>query len=105
MFSASLRQLLGGKELELIPKHAFAEMKSVVVALGAIKIGDGFLVVVLGHILSYFLTVSAIRLGLKDEISLTVVESEVDLVIKRVALLTLIQGVASGVMRVDLFLI
>ena len=45
-------------------------------ALGAMKIGDGFLVVVFGHILSYFLTVPAIRLGLKDEISLTVVESQ-----------------------------
>ena len=80
-------------------------MKSVVVALGAMKIGDGFLVIVFGHILSYFLTVPAIRLGLKDEISLTVVESEVDLVIKRVALLTLVQGVASGVMGVDLLLV
>ena len=74
-------------------------------ALGAMKIGDGFLVVVFGHILSYLLTVPAIGLGLKDEISLTVVESEVDLVIKRVALLTLVQGVASGVVRVDLLLI
>ena len=74
-------------------------------ALGAMKIGDGFLVVVFGHILSYFLTVSAIRLGLKDKISLTVVESEVDLIIKGVALLTLVKGVASGVMRVDLFLV
>ena len=80
-------------------------MKSVVVALGAMKIGDGFLVVILGHILSYFLTVPAIRLGLKDEVSLTVVECEMNLVIKRVALLTLVQGVASGVMGVDLLLI
>ena len=100
-----IRQLLGGRELELIPKHAFDKVKSVVVALGAMKIGDGLLVVVFGHILSYLLTVPAIRLGLKDEISLTVVESEVDLVIKRVALLTLVQGVASGVMRVDLLLV
>ena len=75
------------------------------VALRAMKIGDGFLVVILGHILSYFLTVPAIRLGLKDEISLTVVEGEVDLVIEGVALLTLVQGVASGVMRVDLLLV
>ena len=74
-------------------------------ALGAMKIGDGFLVVILGHILSYLLTVSAIRLGLKDEISLTVVESEVDLVIEGVALLTLVQRVASGVMGVDLLLV
>ena len=74
-------------------------------ALRAMKIGDGFLVVVFGHILSYFLTVPAIGLGLKDEISLTVVECEVDLVIEGVALLTLVQGVASGVMRVDLLLI
>ena len=80
-------------------------MKNIVMALGAMKIGDGFLVVVLGHILSYLLTVPAIGLGLKDEISLTVIESEVDLVIKRVALLTLIQGVASGVMGVDLLLV
>ena len=69
------------------------------------KIGDGLLVVVFGHILSYLLTVPAIRLGLKDEISLTVIESEVDLVIKRVALLTLVQGITSRVMRVDLLLI
>ena len=74
-------------------------------ALGAMKIGDGLLVVVFGHILSYLLTVPAIGLGLKDEISLTVVESEVDLVIEGVALLTLVQGVASGVVRVDLLLI
>ena len=74
-------------------------------ALRAMKIRDGFLVVVLGHILSYLLTVSAIRIGLKDEISLTVVECEMNLVIKRVALLTLVQGVASGVMGVDLLLI
>ena len=80
-------------------------MKCVVVALGAMKIGDGFLVVILGHILSYFLTVPAIGLGLKDEISFTVVEGEVDLVIEGVALLTLVQGVASGVVRVDLLLI
>jgi hypothetical protein len=80
-------------------------VKSVVVALGAMKIGDGLLVVVFGHILSYFLTVPAIRLGLKDEISLTVVEGKMNLIIKRVALLTLVQGVASGVMRVDLLLI
>ena len=80
-------------------------MKSVVVALGAVKIGDGFLVVILGHILSYLLTVSAIRLGLKDEISLIIVESEVDLVIEGAALLTLVQGVASGVMGVDLLLV
>ena len=80
-------------------------MKSVVVALGAMKIGDGFLVVVFGHILSYLLTVPAIRLGLKDEIPLAVVEGEVNLVIKRVALLTLVQGVASGVMGVDLLLV
>jgi hypothetical protein len=80
-------------------------VKSVVVALRAMKIGDGFLVVVFGHILSYFLTVPAIRLGLKDEIPLAVVESEVDLVIKRVALLTLVQRITSGVMGVDLFLI
>jgi hypothetical protein len=80
-------------------------VKSVVVALGAMKIRDGFLVVILGHILSYFLTVPAIRLGLKDEISLTVVESKMNLVIKRVALLTLVQGVASGVMGVDLLLV
>ena len=100
-----IRQLLGGRELELIPKHAFAEMKSVVVALGAMKIGDSFLIVVFGHILSYFLTVPTIRLGLKDEISLTVVESQVNLVIKGVALLTLIQGVASGVVRVNLLLV
>ena len=80
-------------------------MKSVVVALGAMKIGDGFLVIVFWHILSYFLTVPAIRLGLKDEISLTVVEGEVDLVIEGVALLTLVQGVASGVMGVDLLLV
>ena len=101
----TIRQLLGDRELELIPKHAFAKVKSVVVALGAIKIGDGFLVVVLRHILSYLLTVPAIRLGLKDEISLTVVEGKMNLVIKRVALLTLVQGVASGVVRVDLLLI
>ena len=69
------------------------------------KIGDGFLVVVFGHILSYFLTVPAVRLGLKDEISLTVVEGEVDLIIEGVALLTLVQGVASGVMGVDLLLV
>ena len=75
------------------------------VALGTMKIGDGFLVVVLGHILSYFLTVPAIGLGLKDKISLTVVEGEMNLVIEGVALLTLVQGVASGVMRVDLLLI
>ena len=56
-------------------------MKSVVVALGAMKIGDRFLVVIFGHILSYFLTVPAIRLGLKDEISLTVVEGEMNLVV------------------------
>ena len=74
-------------------------------ALGAMKIRDGFLVIVFRHILSYFLTVPAIRLGLKDEISLTVVEGEVDLVIEGVALLTLVQGVASGVMGVDLLLI
>ena len=80
-------------------------MKSVVVALRAMKMGDGFLVIVFGHILSYFLTISAIRLGLKDEISLTVIEGEMNLVIKRVALLTLIQRVASGVMRVDLLLV
>ena len=80
-------------------------MKSIVVALGAVKIGDGFLVVVFGHILSYFLTVPAIGLGLKDEIPLTVIESQVNLVIKGVALLTLIQGVASGVVRVDLLLV
>ena len=80
-------------------------MKSVVVALGAMKIGDGFLVIVFGHILSYFLTVPAIRLGLKDEIPLTVVESEMNLVIEGVALLTLVQGVASGVMGVDLLLV
>ena len=80
-------------------------MKSVVVALRAMEIGDGFLVVVFWHILSYFLTVTAIRLGLKDEISLTVVEGKVDLVIEGVALLTLVQGVASGVMGVDLLLI
>ena len=80
-------------------------MKNVVVALGAMQIGDRFLVVIFGHILSYFLTVPAIRLGLKDEISLTVVESEVDLVIEGVALLTLVQGVASGVMGVDLLLV
>ena len=65
-------------------------MKSVVVALGAMKIGDGFLVVVFGHILSYFLTVPAIRLGLKDEISFTIVEGKMNLVIEGVALLTLI---------------
>ena len=80
-------------------------MKNVVVALGAMKIGDSFLVVVFGHILSYFLTVPAIGLGLKDEIPLTVIEGEVDLVIKRVALLALVQGVTSRVMRVDLLLI
>ena len=100
-----IRQLLGGRELELIPKHAFAKVKSVVVALGAMKIGDGLLVVVFGHILSYLLTVPAIGLGLKDEISLTVVEGQVNLVIKGVALLTLVQGVASGVMGVDLILV
>jgi hypothetical protein len=80
-------------------------VKSVVAALGAMKIGDGFLVVVFGHILSYFLTVPAIRLCLKDEIPLTVVESKMNLVIEGVALLTLVQGVASGVMGVDLLLI
>ena len=80
-------------------------MKSVVVALGAMKIGDGFLVVVFGHILSYFLTVHAIGLGLKDEISLTVVEGEMNHIIEGVALLTLIQRVASGVMCVDLLLV
>ena len=80
-------------------------MKSVVVALRAMKIGDGFLVVVFGHILSYLLTVPAIRLSLKDEIPLTVVEGKMNLVIKGVALLTLVQGVASGVMRVDLLLV
>ena len=69
------------------------------------KIGDGFLVVVFGHILSYLLTVPAIRLGLKDEIPLTVVEGEMDFVIEGVALLALVQGVASGVMRVDLLLV
>ena len=74
-------------------------------ALRAMKIGDGFLVIVFRHILSYFLTVPAIRLGLKDQISLTVVEGEVDLVIEGVALLALVQGVAPRVMRVDLFLI
>ena len=100
-----IRQLLGGREIELIPKHAFAKMKCVVVALGAVKIGDGFLVVILWHIISYFLTVPAIRLGLKDQISLTVVEGKMDLVIEGVALLALVQGVTSGVMRVDLFLI
>ena len=100
-----IRQLLGGRELELIPKHAFAKVKSVVVALGAMKIGDGLLVVVFRHILSYLLTVPAIGLGLKDEISLTVVEGEVDLVIEGVALLTLVQGVAPRVMRVDLILV
>ena len=73
-------------------------MKSVVVALGAMKIGNGFLIVVFGHILSYLLTVSAIRLGLKDEISFTVVEGEMNHIIEGVALLTLIQRVASGVM-------
>ena len=65
-------------------------MKSVVVAIGAMKIGDRFLVVVFGHVLSYFLTVTTIRLGLKDEFPLTVVEGEMNLVIKGVALLTLI---------------
>ena len=100
-----IRQLLGGRELELIPKHAFAKMKCVVVALGAVKIGDGFLVIVFRHILSYLLTVPAIRLGLKDEISLTVVEGKMDLVIEGVALLALVQGIASGVMRVDLLLV
>ena len=100
-----IRQLLGGRELELIPKHAFAKVKSVVVALRAVKIGDGLLVVVFGHILSYFLTVPAIRLGLKDEISLPVVEGKMNLVIKRVALLTLVQRIASGVMGVDLLLV
>ena len=75
------------------------------VALRAMKIGDGFLVVVFGHILSYLLTVPAIGLGLKDEISLTVVEGQVNLIIEGVALLTLIQRVASGVMRVDLLLV
>ena len=80
-------------------------MKSVVVALGAMKIGDGFLVIVFGHILSYFLTVPAIGLGLKDEISFTVVEDQVDLIIEGMALLALVQGVASRVMGVDLLLI
>jgi len=80
-------------------------MKSVVVALRAMKIRDGFLVIVFGHILSYLLTVLTIRLGLKDEIPLTVVESEMNLVIEGVALLTLVQGVASRVMRVDLLLV
>jgi hypothetical protein len=42
---------------------------------------------------------------LKDEIPLTVVESKMNLVIEGVALLTLVQGVASGVMGVDLLLI
>ena len=74
-------------------------------ALRAMKIRDGFLVVVFWHILSYLLTFPAIRLGLKDEIPLTVVESEMNLVIEGVALLTLVQGIASGVMRVDLFLV
>ena len=74
-------------------------------AIRAMKIGNSLLVIVLGHILSYLLTVYAIRLGLKDEISLTVVEGEVDLIIKGVALLTLVKGVASGVMGVDLILI
>ena len=80
-------------------------MKSVVVALRAVKIGDGFLVIVFRHILSYLLTVPAIRLGLKDEISFTVVEGKMNLVIEGVALLALVQGVASGVVSVDLFLI
>ena len=65
-------------------------MKSVVVALRAMEIGDVFLVVVFWHILSYFLTVTAIRLGLKDEISLTVVEGKMNLIIEGVALLTLV---------------
>ena len=73
--------------------------------LGAMKIGDRFLVVVFWHILSYFLTVPAIGLGLKEEISFAVVEGEMNLVIKGVALLTLVQGVASGVVCVDLLLI
>jgi len=49
--------------------------------------------------------VPAIRLGLKDEISLTIVEGKMNLVIEGVALLTLVQGVASRVMRVDLLLV
>ena len=80
-------------------------MKCVVVALGAMKIGDGLLVVIFGHILSYFLTVPAIRLGLKDQVSLTVVKGEMDLIIVRMALLALVKGVTSGVMRVDLLLV
>ena len=69
------------------------------------KIGDGFLVIVFRHILSYLLTVPAIRLGLKDEITLTIVKGKMDFVIERVALLALVQGIASGVMRVDLLLV